>query len=256
MQDVHRITHFDLTAERPAALTPAEELRIRETAGMVPDSWRRNLDVGCGDGRVSRELMSRGFEMLGIDWSANSVAHFPGETRVCDIREPWPFSEPFDGAICCEVLEHLEPSEAAKVVANLKKFTRLGFLITVPAREGFCRNVATCQSCGKDYNVYGHCQRFRDFAAVDAMVGRKATARKLIRTGRGRVSERLVGWQKRLGFTPWAPSYICPHCGAKLRQPPPPPLLNRLANKGVSAVQRTTSLLRQPGGWFACRYEA
>lgn len=256
MEDVHRIAHFDLHAEDLAPLSAMERLRIQETVAMVPTDWRRVVDVGCGDGRVSRELIRRGFAVVGIDWSAKSVAHFPGETRVCDIRECWPFSEPFDGAICCEVLEHLGPDEAAKVVANLKAFCRQGFLITVPAREVISANVAICQACGKEYHVWGHCQRFNSYEDVDDMVGHRSTARKLISSGGARASEVLTSCQKRLGFTPWAPSYLCPHCGEQLRQPPPPPLLNRLTNKAIAAVQILTSPLRQPGGWFACRYEA
>lgn len=153
MEDTHRMSHFDLHAEALPPLSDQEWFRIRATAAMVPQEWRRVIDVGCGDGRVAQELIRRGFEVIGIDWSARSVAHFPGETRVCDIREPWPFAECFDGAICCEVLEHFDLAEAARVVAQLKASTKLGFLVSVPARENFDGNVVTCQACGKDYHI-------------------------------------------------------------------------------------------------------
>jgi len=255
MQDAYRIAHFDLLkAERTDALTPAEDLRIRETAAMVPQYWHRVLDVGCGDGRVSQALLARGCEVVGIDWSAKSVAHFPGPTRVCDIRASWPFEQPFDGAICCEVLEHLELPEANKVIANLKTFTRQGFLITVPAREPLNANMVECNGCGRPYHIWGHCQRFRNWEDVDAMIQERALLRKFIAAPGIRPSERLGILQNRLGFAHWAPTCLCPHCGEPLRKQHPPRFLNRIANRGVAALQRLGSRFRQPVGWFGCLY--
>jgi DNA-directed RNA polymerase subunit RPC12/RpoP len=154
------------------------------------------------------------------------------------------------------VLEHLVPAEAARVIANLKAFTRQGFLITVPAREAFDANHVRCQDCSRKYHIWGHCQRFKSFDDVDAMVGQTSIKRRLICTGGVRVSERLAVWQKRLGFAPWGTSYLCPHCGAKLQPPPSPPFINRMANKGLAALQRLGSPLRRPRGWFACLYDA
>jgi SAM-dependent methyltransferase len=254
MEDAYRAAHFDLLAENQAPLSEMEKIRIHETAAMVPESWRVVVDVGCGDGRVSKELIRRGLRVVGIDWSAKSVAHFPGETRVCDIRAPWPFTESFDGAICCEVLEHLEPPEAARVVTQLKANTRRGFLVSVPAREDFAGNIATCQACGKDYHVWGHCQRFGSFADVDAMLQSPSVERRLIAGNGVRAWDRLLRWQKRLGFWPWAASYLCPFCGERLMSPPVPPFRNRVANKLIAAFHRLTSPLRRPSGWFVCRY--
>lgn len=36
---------------------------------LIPDAGRLTLDVGCGEGRVARDLQERCHEVLGVDWS-------------------------------------------------------------------------------------------------------------------------------------------------------------------------------------------
>ena len=37
--------------------------------GSVPDPGRLTLDIGCGEGRVGRDLQAEGHTILGVDWS-------------------------------------------------------------------------------------------------------------------------------------------------------------------------------------------
>lgn len=43
--------------------------------GVVPAPRSRALDMGCGEGRVSRDLRARGRDVIGVDSSAPLVRH-------------------------------------------------------------------------------------------------------------------------------------------------------------------------------------
>jgi len=94
---------------------------------LLPPPGRRTLDLGCGEGRLSRDLKVLGHDMVGVDASATmlAAAHAtdPGiETHLADAAA-LPFG---DGDFDCVVafmslqdVEELEPAvqEAARVLA-------------------------------------------------------------------------------------------------------------------------------------------
>jgi SAM-dependent methyltransferase len=95
--------------------------------GLLPPPRGLTIDVGCGEGRVSRELAQRGYEVVGFDASEVLVgkareAHPEGRYEVAAI-DALPLD---DGAallaVCINVLPHvreLEPAacELARVLA-------------------------------------------------------------------------------------------------------------------------------------------
>ena len=102
----------------------------------------RVLDVGCGNGNISKALGSLGYIVTGIDISAASVEqaskHNPFENvnfKVAD-AEKLAETETFDAVVCSEVLEHL--NEPKHLVSALQKLTAdTGILvITVPNGYG------------------------------------------------------------------------------------------------------------------------
>src|SRR5438093_2846440 len=42
---------------------------------LLPDAGRRTLEVGCGEGRVARDLVARGHHVIALDSSATLVHH-------------------------------------------------------------------------------------------------------------------------------------------------------------------------------------
>ena len=95
---------FNSLYERPAMLS-----MLGDVAGM------RVLDVGCGAGQLSSELVARGAAVTGIDVSAAMVEIARGrlgdaaEFVVGDLSEPLPFpSGAFDLAVASLVLHYLE----------------------------------------------------------------------------------------------------------------------------------------------------
>jgi ubiquinone biosynthesis O-methyltransferase len=103
----------------------------------------RILDVGCGNGVISRHLGRMGYNVLGIDVSdktieiARSIEPMPNVTFMKKSAEELVASgETYDAVICSEVLEHLnDPGALLKVLyETLAENGKL--IITVPNGKG------------------------------------------------------------------------------------------------------------------------
>ena len=68
--DFDRIADALAADPRPDVLTSAERFLLRQ----VPGHARRAVDVGCGDGSLTRALAARGIATLGIDASPRMIA--------------------------------------------------------------------------------------------------------------------------------------------------------------------------------------
>lgn len=92
------------------------------------------LEIGCGYGLLSRELVLRGCKLTAIDYSQEAIEvakKIPGEFVQCDFYSFAPKKQ-FDCIICTEVLEHLKDDELAleKIYSWLEPGGEL--ILTVP----------------------------------------------------------------------------------------------------------------------------
>lgn len=103
----------------------------------------RVLDVGCGNGVISRHLGQFGYQVLGIDISEKTIATARSKNTLPNVRfesisaeELTAQGERYDAVICSEVLEHLDhPENLLKVIhASLKDNGLL--VVTVPNGVG------------------------------------------------------------------------------------------------------------------------
>jgi 2-polyprenyl-3-methyl-5-hydroxy-6-metoxy-1,4-benzoquinol methylase len=101
------------------------------------------LDVGCGNGVISRSLGSYGFNVLGIDVSEKAITKakqlntFPNvKFNVLSAEQLVVEGKKYNAVICSEVLEHLnDPADLIKVL--YQSLTDDGVLIvTVPNGKG------------------------------------------------------------------------------------------------------------------------
>jgi len=101
------------------------------------------LDVGCGNGIISRGLGAQGFNVYGIDVSDKAIAKarqmntYPNvRFDVINAEQLVADGKTYDGVVCSEVLEHLtDPSALLKVLyQSLKPEGRL--IVTVPNGRG------------------------------------------------------------------------------------------------------------------------
>ncbi len=89
---------------------------------LRPQAGNLYLDLGCGEGRVMRELEARGARVHGVDISESLVARTPLAV-VSDVAD-LPFAaSSYDGAFSVLTLEHVEDlksffDEAARVVIS------------------------------------------------------------------------------------------------------------------------------------------
>jgi ubiquinone/menaquinone biosynthesis C-methylase UbiE len=87
------------------------------------------LDAACGTGRHARRLAERGYEVVGIDLTAEMLerarARVPEATFLeADLRDIPAESERFDVVVCALALAHLE--DLAPAVAELARVLRPG----------------------------------------------------------------------------------------------------------------------------------
>lgn len=101
------------------------------------------LDVGCGNGVISRELGDAGYNVYGIDVSENAIAKAKELNKLPNVNFDVISAEQlvtqgkqYDAIICSEVLEHLKSPEDLLKTLHLS-LTETGVLIvTVPNGMG------------------------------------------------------------------------------------------------------------------------
>jgi 2-polyprenyl-3-methyl-5-hydroxy-6-metoxy-1,4-benzoquinol methylase len=100
------------------------------------------LDVGCGNGVISRSLGEKGFQVKGIDISEKAIArarelnHFPNvQFEVVGAEKLVADGHCYHAVICSEVLEHL--SEPGKLLAVLYQLLDPQGLLIVTVPNGW-----------------------------------------------------------------------------------------------------------------------
>jgi SAM-dependent methyltransferase len=124
---------YDLVV--PSAGAPQADESARLLAGR-----KTIVDVGCGTGRHSLALAEAGFEVVGIDASADMIAvaraAAPGVTFEAADLNSWRPRSPFDGALCRGVLnEFTEDVERQAAMDSLCEMLRPGGLLVLGVRE-------------------------------------------------------------------------------------------------------------------------
>ena len=111
-----------------AGADPEYEEQILPLAARELQGAQRVLDVGCGDGQVSRLAAKLGAEVIGIDptWNCVSVAHQRGMASFAQAgAAQLPFAEgTFDAVVACLVFEHIRDVDSA--IAEVARVLKTG----------------------------------------------------------------------------------------------------------------------------------
>ena len=124
----------------------ADRKRIDFITDFLKSSLPSNaniLDVGCGNGVISRHLGRFGFRVTGIDVSEKAIDKAKSLNQFSNVKFMRKSAEDliaegikYDAIICSEVLEHLSDPDTLLEVLN-KSLSRNGkLIITVPNGKG------------------------------------------------------------------------------------------------------------------------
>lgn len=116
---------------------------IVDTLKRSLPSQGRILDVGCGNGVISRHLGKLGFNVLGIDVSEKTIETARSLTQLPNVQfmkksaeELVASGEKYDAVICSEVLEHLQDPGALLRVLYQTVADNGKLIVTVPNGKG------------------------------------------------------------------------------------------------------------------------
>lgn len=131
-------------------------------ARQVPRGAHRVLEVGPGEGWLSRILSARGHDVTAVDLASGWLRRLePGAVRhrAAAAMTQLPFAEAsFDAVIAAEVVEHIP--DLAQALREAARILVPGgtLVVTVPYRETL--KMVVCEDCGERYEVNGHLHTF------------------------------------------------------------------------------------------------
>jgi len=135
--------YYDLTAETRAdewygntILMPT----IAEFVSMLPEK-PRVLDLGCGCGYESMRLASAGAEVIGLDFSRESIRIARERCGRCrfelrDFRELDDRDGTFDGVFAAGSIIHIAPDEWPDLAVRIAGILRSGGCLLAVVKEG------------------------------------------------------------------------------------------------------------------------
>jgi SAM-dependent methyltransferase len=197
------------------ASNPYWAQKTRLIRAFIPASIRTILDVGCGNGALTRHLAQE-YQVYGVDGSFVPLKQtkVPKSQGFADYL---PFaSHSVDLVLSSEMLEHLPDAVLQQAVTELARVTRDWLLITVPFNESLALRYMWCDVCQRPFNIYGHIQSFslRDLQALFTGWNLHSWAHC------GTFDQAYPGWllwiRQRLGngwYFDENISMMCPYCG-------------------------------------------
>lgn len=140
---------------------PAMVAGQRHLMTALLDVWPAGLasvlDVGCGDGKLTRGLLEHaGGDFFGIDGSREALSRLTIPAAIADIQALPIATGAVDGVVCTDVLEHVADGEEPAAWGELFRVARRHVLVAVPYRENLVEGVTRCPACGHEYHVNWH----------------------------------------------------------------------------------------------------
>ena len=92
-----------------------ERFNLPRLVDLLPPPGRRALDLGCGEGRVGRALLPRGYRVVGVD-ASSAMVRFAAESQevVCADAVALPFEDAaFDLVVAFMSLMDMDDPDAA-----------------------------------------------------------------------------------------------------------------------------------------------
>lgn len=149
--------YYDLTAETRADEWYGNDILMPTIAEFIPllPKRPRVLDLGCGCGYESMRLASAGADVVGLDFSAESVRiarERCGQCRfeLCDFRELDDRHGTFDGVFAAGSIIHIAPDEWPDLAARIARILRPDGRLLVVVKDGEGTMVRTEEVAGRE----------------------------------------------------------------------------------------------------------
>jgi SAM-dependent methyltransferase len=92
---------------------------------ILPPPGRRTIDIGCGEGRLTRHLKELGHEVVGVDGSRSLVATAREADPLLDIRVADAAALPFDDASADLAIAFMSLHDIDAMCAAIKEVARM-----------------------------------------------------------------------------------------------------------------------------------
>lgn len=148
------------------------KIRIKKVINLLKEQERSKkiLDLGCGDGQISKRIKDLGFEVYGFDFSKKNLrlAKKKGiKVKFGDLNKKIPYKkESFDIIFAGEIIEHIYDTK--KLLAEIKRILKKeGILIIttpnlvhLPDRINFLKGQTPTQIKPLHKYLYLHIRQF------------------------------------------------------------------------------------------------
>jgi SAM-dependent methyltransferase len=194
-------------------------LRIKATAGIIPEEVETLADIGCGNGVFGNFIQrtAKGIAITGVDRSEKALSFVKTDKIAGDIISIPLDSNSFDCVSCLQVLEHIPNDKYRGALAELVRVSRKYILISVPYKEKIDKNISQCPCCKTIFNSDLHLRSYDDltienlfdefgFACIqteNVVKGTKYFGTEILGGFKYLFSKSVLGFQ----------SPICPLCG-------------------------------------------
>jgi len=137
--------HWVLHSKDPDSIfTRLHGYYVRRVVEIIKSSNSKTvLEVGCGDGWASGKLAEAGFDVVGVDWSANAIGYASilvpkARFYAMDVRDESfirKFPDKFDAVALIEVIEHIPPKDCVESLRAITVSLKPGgvFVLTTPS---------------------------------------------------------------------------------------------------------------------------
>ncbi|MGK9046894.1 methyltransferase domain-containing protein [Stutzerimonas chloritidismutans] len=204
---------------------------LRALLDFWPDDVKSVLDVGCGDGKLTRVIAAqkKTAKFVGLDGSSEALSRMPLDSVLGEATE-LPFADDsFDLVMSTDALEHIPDGEELTAWRELFRVASNCVMVAVPFKEELLDATTRCSDCNSFYHVNWH-QRSYDLPTLENRAAEGWSMAGAVLSGepwsgmlppetafRRTVLEEWSGWDLA----------TCPHCGARGAEAAAPSILSR-----------------------------
>jgi SAM-dependent methyltransferase len=200
--------------------------RVKLALDWIPSDVRSALDVGCGNGIFTNQLIATksAHLVIGVDRSLTALKYVYPNRGQADINR-LPFRDHgFDIVVAMEVLEHIPYRLYTQSLAELVRVAKKYILITVPYNENRAFKSVICPECGCSFHPNFHARSYNRYDVENLLddwdsfqpvkVQGVVPVKEIMFSGLWKTVRRA--YLRRRDFPPNA---ICPQCGYSTDSP-------------------------------------